>query len=191
MPAPSDIAFECPACDGPLIADAAHAGLTLDCPHCFQPLVVPKGHAVSKGSYVEPLGLRRILEQVRDHEWEAMRRKLRVALAQASEMEGLLRRSESALAEAQADAASTERLHGQLTELNERFAQANAMFEAARKQHERAAAELQHDLDASRAEASRLRHENVEFTAKVSRGNACGQTRLNAKQTGRLAIARG
>ena len=37
----SDISFECPHCDGPLITEAAHSGMKTDCPHCFRELEVP------------------------------------------------------------------------------------------------------------------------------------------------------
>src|SRR5215216_4597311 len=75
MPGLADIAFECPHCKGPLMAEASYEGMLFECPHCYAQLQVPGGEAVNKDRFIEPAGLRRLLEQVRDKEWEALRRK--------------------------------------------------------------------------------------------------------------------
>ena len=62
----SDISFECPHCHGPLITEAAHSGITTDCPHCFREIEVPAGMPVNKNQFIEPLGLRLTLVEVRD-----------------------------------------------------------------------------------------------------------------------------
>jgi DNA repair exonuclease SbcCD ATPase subunit len=190
MPALNDIAFECPQCEGPLIAEAAHAGIATDCPHCYESIEVPEGHRVNKGSYVEPLGLRRILEQVRDHEWEAHRRKLRVALAHVSELEGKLRQAESALAEQQEGSSSVPPIHAQLAELQQRHAQVTTLFESTRQQHTATVVELQRQLSASRAEAEQLRRENAELMAAGVLGKPGGLARSFAKRMGGV-VARG
>jgi DNA repair exonuclease SbcCD ATPase subunit len=190
MPALNDIAFECPECEGPLIAEAAHAGLATDCPHCYRSIEVPKGHRVNTGSYVEPLGLRRILEQVRDHEWEAHRRKLRVALAHVSELEGRLRHAENALAEQHENASPLGPLHAQLAEFQQRYAQVTALFETTRQQHTATVVELQRQLSASRAEAEQLRREKAELAAAGLLGKSGGLARSLAKRMGGV-VARG
>ena len=86
----ADISFECPHCDGPLITEAAHSGMKTDCPHCFRELEVPEGTPINKNKFIEPLGLRRTLNELRDREWEIHRRKLREALKRNGELEEAL-----------------------------------------------------------------------------------------------------
>ncbi len=99
MPKVTDISFDCPHCHGPLMADSSHVGMTCDCPHCYAQFQVPDGSEVNKDKFVEPQGLRRVLKQVRDQEWEMLRRKLRAAKAHSAELEVELIRVQAALAE--------------------------------------------------------------------------------------------
>src|SRR3954468_6261258 len=76
MPSLAEIVFNCPLCRGPLIAWETDAGRTTDCPHCLKPLSIPGTEVgiVDKDTFCEPMGLRRILQEVRDSEWESIRR---------------------------------------------------------------------------------------------------------------------
>src|SRR4051812_4538078 len=93
MPSLREVAFHCPLCAGPLIAWQSEAGVRTDCPHCLKPIYVPSsGKPINKNTFEEPHGLRRILQEVRDQEWESMRRKLKVSKAQNVWLEEELRK---------------------------------------------------------------------------------------------------
>lgn len=90
MPALPDISFDCDHCDGPLMAEVAHEGLSAECPHCYRGILVPSGRAVNKETFIEPSGLRRILLEIRNREWESMRRRLRNAEQRTAQLEAEL-----------------------------------------------------------------------------------------------------
>lgn len=133
----ADISFQCPYCAGPLIAEAAHSGLRTDCPHCYRGIEVPKGEEINKNHFQEPFGLRRVLQQVRDQEWEIMRRELRTAKARNAKLE--------------AD------LNSPRTGSSKKGAGGAAEREALRKQHEVTLSALRSELEQSRAEVVSLR----------------------------------
>src|ERR1041385_8834147 len=60
----ADIVFNCPRCRGPIMVEKGHIGESSECPHCFEAIVVPAAAAVNKDRFVEPPGLRRILQEV-------------------------------------------------------------------------------------------------------------------------------
>ncbi len=159
------------------MVEKCYVGEVSECPHCFESIEVPASPAVNKDKFMEPPGLRRILQEVRDREWEHMRRKLRTSRAQITQLEKDLHAArESAVAvnvavdvsaEASAENAS---LRQELAEMNEKlaqsndklaqssekFAQANQAFTAGRKQHESAIEKLRRDLELAREEVQAL-----------------------------------
>jgi DNA repair protein SbcC/Rad50 len=156
----ADIVFECPRCRGPIMVERTHVGQSSECPHCFDPIEVPEVASINKDKFVEPSGLRRILNEVRDREWERMRRKLRAAKAQIGQLEQQLEDAKIAAADAEITAEpareESESLRRQLAEMNEKFALANQAFTAGRKQHEFALEKLRRDLELAREEVQTL-----------------------------------
>ena len=60
LPALRDINFHCQECSGPLVVDAAAAGMTLACPHCHSQITVPR---VSGNSSEEAIETERKLKE--------------------------------------------------------------------------------------------------------------------------------
>jgi hypothetical protein len=58
----SDILFQCTQCAGPLVVNAAAAGLTLTCQHCGQPTPVPATSSVPDAK-AQPPDLERRLKE--------------------------------------------------------------------------------------------------------------------------------
>jgi uncharacterized Zn finger protein (UPF0148 family) len=88
MPSLAEIVFNCPHCAGPLIARAGDGGRTTDCPHCHQSFAIPaQNEVINKETFSEPRGLRRILQEVRDSEWETIRRKLQETKGRVAALE--------------------------------------------------------------------------------------------------------
>jgi len=87
--ASKEIFFACPLCTQPLVARLAEAGQEADCPHCFKLIRLPSSsvEVIDKNRFEEPFGLRRILLEIRNVEWEKMRRKLHEARARIAELE--------------------------------------------------------------------------------------------------------
>lgn len=152
MPTVSDISFDCPHCQGPLMAELSHVGLTCDCPHCYAQFQVPDVRVVDKEKFVEPQGLRRVLKQVRDQEWEMLRRKLRAAKAYNAELEAELHRVQTALAAAKS---SEEK---------------GAEVEALRKQQDAEIELLRRELSAARDEAATFKKKNEELARLAPAG---------------------
>jgi chromosome segregation ATPase len=169
VPAVADIAFNCPRCRGPLVAEASFAGLASDCPHCFQPIEVPRRPPLNKDLYDEPDGLRRVLREVRDREWETMRRKLHAIRNRAAELEGALRAAElsGATAAGSRAAEEIESLRRQLAEAKDRLAQANVAFAAGRRQHAASVEQLERELAAERERTEALSGETAELRAAM------------------------
>ena len=156
------------------MAAADHVGLSCECPHCYSQLQVPEAAAVNKDSFVEPPGLRRVLREVRDREWEAFRRKLKAAHARVSELETELHRAQSALdAGATAPAPSDdkgkeiEQLRRQLAEVGDKFAMANQAFMAGRKQQDTVIEHLRRELETTRGESQGLRKKNEDLARQL------------------------
>jgi chromosome segregation ATPase len=174
MPALSDIAFECPNCNGPLMAQVAHAGLACECPHCYVQLEVPEGNEVNKDSFVEPPGLRRVLKQVRDREMEIIRRKFIGSKARVAELEAELHRAQSALAAEEAipkfsadNGAELESLRKQLAEISDKFTAANQAFMAGRKQQDTVIEHLRRELEHARGEAQTFKKKNEDLARQL------------------------
>lgn len=171
MPSLAEIVFTCPLCEGPLIAWETDAGRTTDCPHCLKPLAIPTKDVeiVNKDTFCEPRGLRRILQEVRDSEWESIRRKLQETKARVVVLEGELRqaREEKAIATAVAlgsgdgNAELLADLRRQLSELTARSEEAARTCAANKQAHEIALERLQDALEAIRGEVGPLREENA------------------------------
>lgn len=177
----ADIVFNCPHCRGPIMVERVHIGEFSECPHCFESIQVPELSAVNKDRFVEPPGLRRILQEVRDREWEHMRRKLRNSRAQIVQLEKDLAESKQAAATAVATAVDQEvreakelqdyvtqnhSLQQQLAEMGEKFVLANQAFMSGRKQHDQALEKLRRDLEAAQKEVQLLQKKNE--TPKVT-----------------------
>lgn len=152
------------------MAEVAHIGITCDCPHCYAQFKVPEASTVNKEKFVEPKGLRRVLKQVRDQEWEMLRRNLRAAKAHGVELEAELHHVQTALAERVAaskpdeeKAAEIEGLRKQLTEVGEQFAQANQAFISGRKQQDTVIEHLRRELEAARLETGAIKKKNEEL----------------------------
>lgn len=152
------------------MAEVSHVGMTCDCPHCYAQFQVPDAGAVDKDKFVEPQGLRRVLKQVRDQEWEMLRRKLRAAKAHNAELEAELHRVQAALAAAKPQeekATEVESLRKQLAEVSEQFAQANQAFIAGRKQQDSVIEQLRRELGSAREETAALQKKNEELARLV------------------------
>lgn len=159
------------------MAEASHVGMTCECPHCYAQLEIPSGDIVNKDKFVEPRGLRRVLKQVQDQEWEMLRRKLRAAKAHSAELEAELHRAQAALAERAAAPKPTdekvrevETLRKQLAEMSDKLVHANQAFIAGQKQQEAVAESLRNELGAVREELEASRAKNAELlrTLKVA-----------------------
>jgi DNA repair exonuclease SbcCD ATPase subunit len=171
MPSLAEIVFNCTLCNGPLIAWETDAGRTTDCPHCLQPLTIPSTNVevVNKDTFCEPMGLRRILQEVRDSEWETIRRKLQESKARVAVLEAELRaaREQQALAAAVAlggDDAGAQLLAHMRRELAQMAARAEETartIAATKQQHEVALDRLREALEIVRAEVGPLREENA------------------------------
>jgi chromosome segregation ATPase len=161
-------------------------GESSECPHCFDPIEVPHADTINKDKFVEPPGLRRILNQVRDREWEHMRRKLRAAKAQINQLEAQLDEAKASLAVAETSVApaaeEADSLRRQLGDVTEKFSLANQAFTAGRKQHDSALEKLRRDLELSREEVQvlqkrhdALRASNEDLEDQLKIGSAVGQ----------------
>jgi DNA repair exonuclease SbcCD ATPase subunit len=173
MPSLAEIVFNCTLCNGPLIAWETDAGRTTDCPHCLKPLTIPTKDVeiVNKDTFCEPMGLRRILQEVRDSEWENIRRKLQESKARVAALEAELRQAHEKQALAAAVAlgggdAGAQLLAGLRRELAEMAARAEETaraIAATKQQHEVALDRLRDALETVRAEVGPLRAENAEM----------------------------
>ncbi len=170
------------------MAERSHVGMTCDCPHCYAQFQVPDVSAVDKDKFVEPQGLRRVLKQVRDQEWEMLRRKLRAAKAHNAELEAELHRVQAALAAAkpaEEKGAEVESLRKQLSELSEQFAQANQAFSAGRKQQNNVIELLRGELSTAREEAAAFKKKNEEL-ARLMQVAREENARSRGKKSGEL-----
>lgn len=176
----ADIVFDCPLCHQPVIVEKALAGVAVSCPHCAEVIEAPADvPAVNKEIFLEPPNLRRVLSEVRDREWEEMRRKLRDSQQKVRALEaGLANKVEHHSAP---DAphggphpASTEveSLQRQLAESHGRFVLANQAFSAGRKQHEMALDRLRRDFETTREESLHLRKKHDENVATAANATA-------------------
>ncbi len=142
------------------MVESRFVGHSSECPHCFEAIEIPHESVVNKEKFVEPPGLRRMLREVRDREWEHMRRKLRNFRARIEQLEKHLETAKTAAATAQETAgpaaAEAEELRKQLGEMGEKFVLANQAFTAGRKQHDMALEKLRRDLELSRDEVQVL-----------------------------------
>jgi chromosome segregation ATPase len=163
-----DITFECPQCKGPLIVERDHIGHVLECPHCLEGITVPRGKIVNKDRFQEPPGLRRLLGEIRDREWEELRRKHQVAKGRVVQLETELASAWQSLEEKtqalatweQATAAPSQdsiNLRKQVSELAAKFAQANQTFLAGQKQQQSQLEQLRQELVSSQEECQALR----------------------------------
>ena len=174
MPAIADISFDCPHCKGPLMAETAHVGLNCDCPHCFAPLEVPSGDAVNKDRFVEPPGLRRLLKEVKDREWEILRRKAKASIARIAELESELHRAHTVIAEKAAaakplddKAREAEALQREVSDLSDKFHQANLAFMASRKQQDTVIEHLRRELENARGESQGFKKKNEDLARQL------------------------
>ncbi len=154
----ADIAFQCPLCSGPLITEVAHAGQRFDCPHCYHEIEVPAGETINKNQFQEPQGLRRLLREVRDREWENMRRELRTAKARNAELEaelGGLRRAPGS--EPASDTGRSDSQSEELSALQTQVAEVTDALAASREKHGITLDALRSERERSRAEAEDCR----------------------------------
>lgn len=184
MPSLQETVFHCPLCAGPLIAWQTDAGQRTDCPHCLRSIYVPSsGEPVDKNTFEEPSGLRRILQEVRDQEWESMRRKLRVAKAQSAWLEEELRRVREELSahpvpaedRATMNPAELAALRGALAEALVRADKSGQEAAAERQQHEqtrRLLAKAEQEAAAAQEELARLKAQRAGRRTSPSSGSA-------------------
>jgi len=200
MPSLAEIVFNCTLCNGPLIAWETDAGRTTDCPHCLQPLLIPSKDVeiVNKDTFCEPMGLRRILQEVRDSEWENIRRKLQESKARVVALEGELRQAQeklaltSAVALGDGDAgaqlvAQTRRELAEMTARAEATARAGA---ATKQQHEVALDRMREALETIRAEVGPLREENAEMLRQLGTARAELEAERKAVASAKEELAR-
>jgi DNA repair exonuclease SbcCD ATPase subunit len=171
MPSLAEIVFNCTLCNGPLIAWETDAGRTTDCPHCLKPLTIPTNDVeiVNKDTFCEPMGLRRILQEVRDSEWENIRRKLQESKARVAGLEAELRAAHEkqalaaavALGGGDAGAQLLTDMRRELAEMAARADETKRAVAATRQQHEVALDRLREALETLRAEVGPLREENA------------------------------
>jgi chromosome segregation ATPase len=167
-----DVAFSCPRCNGHLIVERQLVGRDLDCPHCLQEIRIPNLRMINKDKFVEPPGLRRILQDVRDREWEDLRRKHQQSRGRVEELEAQVKVVHEELAEKTAaldrlqqsqagdDLAS---LRKQVADLSAKFVQANQTFLSGRKQHEAQCQQLREELDSARDQAQTWKRKHDEM----------------------------
>ncbi len=173
MPSLAEIVFNCTLCKGPLIAWETDAGRTTDCPHCLKPLTIPAKDVeiVNKDTFCEPMGLRRILQEVRDTEWENIRRKLQESKGRVAALEAELReaREKQSLAAAvalgggDAGAQLLTEMRRERAELAARAEETTRTIAATKQQHEVALDRMREALETVRAEVGPLREENAEM----------------------------
>jgi DNA repair exonuclease SbcCD ATPase subunit len=171
MPSLAEIVFNCTLCNGPLIAWETDAGRTTDCPHCLKPIAIPSNDVeiVNKDTFCEPMGLRRILQEVRDNEWENIRRKLQQSKARVASLEKELRESHEkqalaaavALGGGDAGAQLLADMRRELAEMGARAEETTRAIAATKQQHEVALDRLREALETVRAELAPLREENA------------------------------
>lgn len=156
------------------MAEVEHVGLACECPHCYAQFQVPDATTVNKDRFVEPPGLRRVLREIKDREWEVFRRKLKTARTRISELEAELERAQAARSsEAAAPKPSNnkekeiEQLRRQLAEIGEKFTAANQAFMAGRKQQDTVIEHLRRELETARGEAQGLRKKNEEIARQL------------------------
>jgi len=149
------------------MAELSHVGLTCDCPHCYAQFQVPDVSTVDKEKFVEPQGLRRVLKQVRDQEWEMLRRKLRAAKEHSAELEAELHRVQTALAAAKP---SEEKA---------------AEVEALRKQQDAEIELPRRELSTARDEAAAFKKKNEEL-ARLAQAGREESPKGRGKKTGEL-----
>jgi hypothetical protein len=173
MPSLAEIVFNCTLCNGPLIAWETDAGRTTDCPHCLKPLTIPSNDVeiVNKDTFCEPMGLRRILQEVRDSEWENIRRKLQESKGRVTVLEAELRQAHEqqalaagvALGGGDAGAQLLAGLRREVGEMSARAEETTRAIAASKQQHEVALDRLREALETVRAEVAPLREENAEM----------------------------
>jgi hypothetical protein len=200
MPSLAEIVFNCTLCNGPLIAWETDAGRTTDCPHCLKPLTIPSKNVevVNKDTFCEPMGLRRILQEVRDTEWENIRRKLQESKARVAALETELRhaREQQALAAAmpavggEAGAQMLTQLRHELAEMAARAEETAHAVAATNQQHEVALDRLREALETVRAEVAPLRAENAEMLRLLSVARLELETERRATAAAQEELAR-
>jgi chromosome segregation ATPase len=156
------------------MAETAHVGLNCDCPHCFAQLEVPSGDEVNKDRFVEPPGLRRLLKEVKDREWEILRRKLKASVARTAELESELHRAHTVIAEkavaakpSDDKAKEAEALQRQVSDLSDKFHQANLAFMASRKQQDTVIEHLRRELENARGESQGFKKKNEDLARQL------------------------
>jgi chromosome segregation ATPase len=166
----SDISFLCPHCAGPLITEAAHSGMQTDCPHCFHVIQVPEGETIDKSKFIEPIGLRRTLKEVRDQEWEIHRRKLREALKRNQELEAALATDSPAAALVDEEVqAECEALRKELSTAWEELAATRQELVLSREEYGAQLEELRAEQAAFHAELERLRSAREKAEAEAAK----------------------
>lgn len=181
MPSLAEIVFNCTLCKGPLIAWESDAGRTTDCPHCLKPLTIPSKdvEVVNKDTFCEPMGLRRILQEVRDSEWESIRRKLQESKARVVALEAELRQAkaqqtlEAAVAPGGDEGGQLlAQARRELAEMSARAEEAARTTAATKQQHEVALDRMREALETVRAEVGPLREENAEMLRQLGEARA-------------------
>lgn len=164
----ADISFECPNCAGPLIAEASYAGRTSECPHCYGAFEVPEAAAINKNVFQEPIGLRRILQEVHDQEWEKMRRELKALRARNAELESTVNAAPIVSPEGGAALeAECEALRAALEAVRLQYEQASRDLAASREAHGVTLYTLRIERDQSHAEITSLRSAAEELRRSV------------------------
>lgn len=200
MPSLAEIVFNCTLCNGPLIAWESDAGRTTDCPHCLKPLTIPSKNleVVNKDTYCEPMGLRRILKEVRDTEWEIIRRKLQQSKGRVAALETELRQAKEKQALAATVAAGghdggaqlIEQMRRELAEMAGRAEETARSIAATKQQHEVALDRLREALETLRAEVGPLREENAQMLRQLSETRAALEAERKAGAAAQDEFAR-
>ncbi len=157
------------------MVDRSHVGQNAECPHCFGAIQVPESMVVNKDRLLEPPGLRRILKDVRDQEWERLRRKLVAAKARIAELETAAAAANATLAKKEAAEPSPleiENLRKQIADMSEKFVQANQAFTAGRKQYDVTLENLRKELDSAKEDAAEHRRRSEAITRAAIAANA-------------------
>jgi chromosome segregation ATPase len=140
---------------------------------------------VNKDVFCEPMGLRRILQDVRDAEWEAIRRKLQESRSRVAGLEReikALREKEAlpiSLGVGDSDAQKVmANLREEVAALTAREAEAARTFAASKQQQEVAFDRLREAMETLRAELVPLRAENAEIHGQL----AAARKQIEAEQ---------
>lgn len=200
MPSLAEIVFNCTLCNGPLIAWETDAGRTTDCPHCLKPLTIPSKDVeiVNKDTFCEPMGLRRILQEVRDSEWENIRRKLQESKGRVAVLEAELRQAQEkqslaaavSLGGGDAGAQLLTDMRGERAEMAARAEETTRTIAATKQQHEVALDRLREALEIVRAEVGPLREENAEMLRLLGEARAELEAERKATAAAKEDLAR-